>query len=160
MRLIIAAIGRMKSGPEQKLVSRYLDRTVKTGKPVGITSVDVIELPESRAASADQRKDEEAAALLKRLPDSCSLIAFDERGKSPSSRSFAESVRADIDGGVACLAFIIGGPDGLSSDLRKKTDKIISFGALTLPHQMVRILVAEQIYRAVTILSGHPYHRD
>lgn len=160
MRLIIAAVGRMKSGPERELVARYVDRVEKAGRAVGITSVDVIEIVESRAAGSGQRKEDEADALLARLPSPCGVLAFDERGKSPSSKEFAEKIRNRLDDGTGDLALIIGGPDGLSPELRDRADSVISFGALTMPHQIVRILVAEQVYRAVTILTGHPYHRD
>lgn len=159
MRLIIAAIGRMKSGPEQDLIKRYIDRLTKGGKAIGITSVDVVELPESRGATQDQRKREEANALLERLSDA-EIIAFDERGKSPDSRSFANMLQQSLDGGTATVAFVIGGPDGLDPLIREKARLIVSFGKLTMPHQIVRVLVAEQIYRATTILTNHPYHRD
>lgn len=159
MRLTIAAIGRMKAGPEQDLIARYLDRIAKAGKPVGITSVDVVELPESRAAQTGQRKREETQALLDKLGDA-KIIAFDERGKTPDSRTFANHLQSQCDNGTTHLALIIGGPDGLDQSLREKAQQIVSFGKLTMPHQIVRILVAEQAYRAVTILTNHPYHRD
>lgn len=160
MRVIIAAIGKLKSGAEHELVKRYLDRIDKSGKAIGITKVDMVEVVESRAASPELRKSEEADALLAKLPDGVVLICFDERGKSPSSRAFAKQVEASIDKGAPAIAFIVGGPDGLSGTLRDQAVNIVSFGALTMPHQIVRALVAEQIYRAITILTGHPYHRD
>jgi len=132
----------------------------KTGKTIGITQVDTIELVESRASDADSRKREEADALRAKLPADCTLIAFDERGKSPSSRAFAISVQSMLDGGTGSVALVIGGPDGLSPELRNQAAHVVSFCALTLPHQLVRVMVAEQAYRAATILTGHPYHRD
>jgi len=160
MRVIIAAIGKLKSSAEQELVKRYLDRIQKAGKPIGITKIEMIEVMESRAAGSDQRKEDEARSILSKLPDGSLLFCFDERGASPSSRKFASQLESAIATGAPAVAFIVGGPDGLSAGLRKKAEYIVSFGALTIPHQIVRALVVEQIYRAVTILSGHPYHRD
>ena len=160
MQLILAAVGRMKKGPEQELATRYLDRVSKSGKSVGLTQTKVIEIVESRAGSSDARKREEAENLLDRLPENCVIFAFDERGNSPNSRQFAKLVGDELDLGKGALALIIGGPDGLSPQIRERAKKVISFGAATFPHQLVRILVLEQIYRAVTILTNHPYHRD
>ena len=160
MQLILAAIGRLKKGPEQELVARYGDRLTKAGKAIGITQVKTIEIVESRASSSANRKREEAQSLLSRLPDNCTIFAFDERGKSPSSRQFAKHVSQQLDGGSPALALIIGGPDGLDPTLTDQADKLISFGTATFPHQLVRVLVLEQAYRAVTILTNHPYHRD
>ena len=160
MRLIVAAIGRLKKGPEQDLVSRYADRLKKSGKAVGISTVEAIEIVESRAPDSATRKREEAQALLARLPPDTPLLLFDERGKSPSSRKFASSLEQHLENGTRSLAFVIGGPDGLDPGLRDQANQIISFGALTMPHQLVRILAFEQIYRSVTILTNHPYHRD
>ena len=160
MRLIIAAIGRMKNGPERELIDRYKDRISKSGKAVGISSFDIIEIAESREQSTDARKTEEAALLLSKLPENCTIVCFDERGKTPSSRKFATSLQSHLDTGCQACAFIIGGPDGLAESWRQSGREVISFGALTMPHQLVRVLVAEQIYRAITIMTGHPYHRD
>ncbi|MFD0916543.1 23S rRNA (pseudouridine(1915)-N(3))-methyltransferase RlmH [Pseudahrensia aquimaris] len=159
MRLIIAAIGRVKTGPEQDLIARYTDRLIKTGKAIGITALETIELPESRASAADQRKREEAEALLARLGDAA-MIVFDERGKSPDSRTFAAHIQTALDNGKPALAFVIGGPDGLDEAIRARASHVVAFGKLTMPHQIVRLLVAEQAYRATTILTNHPYHRD
>lgn len=160
MRLIIAAIGRLKAGAEQELVARYLDRIAKSGKAVGVTKIEIIELPESRASSPDERKSQEASALLARLPEGSVMTCFDEHGKSPSSNQFAKSLKAALETGAPAVAFILGGPDGLSSELRKKAHQNISFGAMTMPHQLARVLATEQVYRAITILTNHPYHRN
>ncbi len=159
MRVVVAAVGRLKSGPEQELVARYAKRTQKSGKPVGITSLDLIEIPESRAGTADQRKDEEAETLLSKLDAKTHIFAFDERGKNGSSPEFARQVESVLDSGTGDIAFIIGGPDGLASSIREQAKQVVSFGKLTMPHQLVRVLVLEQIYRATTILTNHPYHR-
>ena len=160
MHLIIAAVGRMKKGPEQELADRYCDRVSKSGKAIGISQVKVIEIVESRASTSDARKGEEAENLLSRLPENCTIFAFDERGKSPDSRQFAKMVQGQLNQGANAVALIIGGPDGLAPSIRDRADKVLSFGAATFPHQLVRILVLEQAYRAVTILTNHPYHRD
>jgi 23S rRNA (pseudouridine1915-N3)-methyltransferase len=157
-RLTIAAVGRLKAGPERELAERYLDRAVKAGARLGL-SIGVHEVPESRAASSDTRKREEAAALLGALPGSATLIALDEGGGSLTSRVFAERLAAWRDTGVEQIGFFIGGPDGLDGGLLKAATLRLAFGAMTWPHQLVRLLLAEQIYRATTILSGHPYHR-
>ncbi len=160
MRLFIAAIGRLKKGPEHDLVARYADRIKKSGKVIGITALQKVELNESRATQVDQRKREEATSLLDKLPQDSVLICFDERGESPNSRSFAKTLGKLIDSGTQDLAFVIGGPDGIDPEFRKRAAKVISFGALTMPHQLARVLVLEQTYRAITILTNHPYHRD
>ena len=159
MRLTIAAIGRLKAGPERDLAARYVDRVSKAGKALGL-SLAVREFAESRAATADLRKDQEAALILGAVPPAAALIALDEKGKALGSRSFAELVGSERDKGTADLVFAIGGADGLGRPVLARAAASIAFGALTWPHQLVRILLAEQLYRAVTILSGHPYHRD
>ena len=103
---------------------------------------------------------QEAELLLSRLDEKGRILAFDERGKTPSSREFAGLMESALNGGIPSFAMLIGGPDGLEDRIREKADHVISFGKLTLPHQMVRIMVFEQLYRATTILTGHPYHRD
>ncbi|HZH50552.1 MAG TPA: 23S rRNA (pseudouridine(1915)-N(3))-methyltransferase RlmH [Microvirga sp.] len=158
MRLSLLAMGRLKSGPERELVDRYRQRIDGMGRALGMAGLDIVELPESRARRDDDRRAEEAAALLDRAGPFV-LIVFDERGKSPSSEAFAEKIRQWRDEGRPGIACIIGGPDGLDPKVRQRADLVVSFGALTMPHQIVRALVAEQIYRALTIIAGHPYHR-
>ena len=160
MQLILAAIGRLKKGPEQDLVARYSDRLTRAGKAIGITQFKTIEIVESRASSADARKRDEAQSILSRLPDNCAIFAFDERGKSPNSRQFAQLVSRELESGSPSLALIIGGPDGLDSSVKDRASQLMSFGSATFPHQLVRVLVLEQVYRATTILTNHPYHRD
>jgi 23S rRNA (pseudouridine1915-N3)-methyltransferase len=158
VRLSLVAVGRLKSGPERELVERYRQRIEGLGRSLSISGLDIVELPESRARRETDRMAEEAKALLEKA-GSAALIAFDERGKSPSSDSFAQTVGAWRDGGRSGVACLIGGADGLDPSVRQRADLVISFGGLTLPHQIVRVLVAEQLYRALTILAGHPYHR-
>ncbi|MEM9734076.1 MAG: 23S rRNA (pseudouridine(1915)-N(3))-methyltransferase RlmH [Pseudomonadota bacterium] len=160
MRITLGAIGRLKKGPEQELVARYIDRTGKAGRAVGITGINTVELPESRLDTAALRQRDEMEGLLARVGSAEPLIVFDERGKNPTSRQFAKLLGRALDRGASHTACLIGGPDGLDESLRNKADHVIGFGALTMPHQIARILVAEQLYRAVTILTNHPYHRD
>jgi 23S rRNA (pseudouridine1915-N3)-methyltransferase len=127
--------------------------------PLGFhPSLMVIEGSESRSRSSDQRRHEEGEWLLAKT-SGLSLLIFDERGESWSSEKFASLLGQSRDQGCKGLAFIIGGPDGLDQTIQKKAEHVLSFGKLTLPHQIVRVLVVEQIYRAFTILAGHPYHR-
>ncbi|MDB5536611.1 MAG: rlmH [Devosia sp.] len=158
MRLSIAAIGRMKAGPERELVARYLDRAIGGGKPLALTGFDVIELPESRASSSASRKADEAKALRAALPEGI-IVALDERGKSIGSEAFSALIARWRDDGRPAASFIIGGADGLDPAFVASADMTLSFSPLTWPHQMVRIMLAEQLYRTTTILSGHPYHR-
>jgi 23S rRNA (pseudouridine1915-N3)-methyltransferase len=158
MRLVIAAVGRMKAGPERELVARYLDRAIGGGKPLALTGFEVIELPESRASSSASRKADEAKALRAALPEGM-VIALDERGKSLGSETFSALIARWRDDGRPAASFIIGGADGLDPAFVASADMTLSFSPLTWPHQMVRIMLAEQLYRTTTILSGHPYHR-
>ncbi|MDP2120225.1 MAG: 23S rRNA (pseudouridine(1915)-N(3))-methyltransferase RlmH [Hoeflea sp.] len=159
MRITLFAVGRLKAGPESELSSRYLDRFAKSGGALGLDFVRTIEIPESRAATAELRKKDEAAQLARALPEGAALILLDERGKTPDSPGFAALLARLRDEGRRDLVLAIGGADGLDPDLHAGADAVISFGRMTWPHQLVRILAAEQLYRAVTILSGHPYHR-
>ncbi|HMN51474.1 MAG: 23S rRNA (pseudouridine(1915)-N(3))-methyltransferase RlmH [Xanthobacteraceae bacterium] len=159
MRLLIAAVGRLKAGPERELLARYVERTNATGKALSLAPLEIAEIPESPAQTAMKRKSDEAKALLAALPAKAKIIALDERGKSISSEDFAKKLARLRDDGAGSVAFLLGGADGLDDTVRKKADLTVAYGAATFPHQIVRILLAEQIYRAVTILSGHPYHR-
>lgn len=159
MRVSIAAVGRMKQGPERELVARYLDRAAASGKPLGLTGFDVLELPESRASLAAARKAEEARGLRALLPEGVA-VALDERGRTLKSEEFARLIARWRDDGKAALGFVIGGADGLDPAVAAGADLTLSFSPLTWPHQLVRIMLAEQLYRATTILAGHPYHRE
>lgn len=159
MQVTLIAIGRMKSGPERELVARYLERAAQTGKQLGLTGFDVTELPESRASSTNARKAEEAKALAAAIPENAVIIILDERGKSLTSEKLSNRIASWRDSGKQNLVLIIGGADGLDHDFMTKADLSIAFSELTWPHQLVRIMLAEQLYRTTTILSGHPYHR-
>ena len=158
MRLTVVAVGRLKSGPERDLAERYRERAEALGRAAGFSPVEVVEIPESRARRDADRRTEEARAVLERAGPA-TLIAFDERGRSIPSEDLAGRLGAWRDGGAPALAFAIGGAGGLDPSVRERAALVLSFGALTLPHQLVRVLVLEQLYRCLTILSGHPYHR-
>ena len=159
MRIGIFAVGRLKAGPEKDLASRYLDRFAKTGPAIGLEFSRVIEVPESRAGNAETRKREEGALLEKSLPDGALLILLDERGKALDSPQLSDLVGNFRDQGKRDLMIAIGGADGLDPAIYDRADAVLCLGKMTWPHQLVRILIAEQLYRTVTILSGHPYHR-
>jgi 23S rRNA (pseudouridine1915-N3)-methyltransferase len=155
----IVAVGRMKAGPERELLDRYIERAQRAGRALGITKLEVEEIAESRAARAEDRMAEEAAQLLALVPERAFVVALDETGRTMTSADFARLIGGKLDGGVTDLVFAIGGPDGHGAALRGRAETLLAFGAMTWPHQIVRVLLAEQVYRAVTILSGHPYHR-
>jgi 23S rRNA (pseudouridine1915-N3)-methyltransferase len=159
MRLIIISIGRLKQGPERELAERYRERFDDIGRKLGFRGLDIHEIAESRARDAATRMSEEAAAMTAAMPDGSALIALDERGDNIDSVAFARRLGRWRDEQVANGVFAIGGADGLSPELRRKAQLRMAFGAATWPHQMVRVMLLEQIYRAATILSGHPYHR-
>ena len=159
MKLSVFCIGKLKEDAERAIVARYLERFGQTGAALGLFFAGLTELMESRAASADARKASEAAELRRRLPDDARVVALDERGKSIASEDFAETLRCWQDEGVRGAAFLIGGPDGLDPALVKDADLVLSFGRLTMPHGLARAVLAEQLYRAATILARHPYHR-
>jgi 23S rRNA (pseudouridine1915-N3)-methyltransferase len=148
----------MKSGPERELADRYLDRLGKTLPSLGMEFSGVTETAESRARNADARRREEAAALAGFGADGA-LFLLDERGSNLSSEDLAHRIAGLRDSGRKRLVFAIGGADGHDQTSRAGADMVLSFGAQTWPHQLVRIMLAEQLYRAATILSGHPYHR-
>lgn len=158
MRLMIVSVGRMKDGPERELCARYAERAADAGRKLGFSGPVMIEIPESKAQRADDRKSQEAQAIRAAL-DGAPFLCFDERGASPTSEKIADFFRTRNDAGGRNFALVIGGADGLDETLRQQAQAVWSFGAATMPHQIVRILAAEQIYRAMTILSGHPYHR-
>lgn len=160
MRVLVLAVGRMKKGAEADLAARYLKRASQAGRGIGIREIEIIEIRESRAQDAERRKLEEAIAIANVIPEKTMTIVLDERGASLSSAAFAEQVGLWRDSGQTAVAFVIGGADGVADSLREKAKLALSFGVATWPHQMVRIMLLEQLYRAVTILSGHPYHRE
>jgi 23S rRNA (pseudouridine1915-N3)-methyltransferase len=159
MKLLLIGVGRLKNGPERELVARYAERCAAGGRKIGLTAFEMREIDESRARRPEERKAEEALALLALPPAGAKLVCLDERGKSLDSEAFAAKVAAWRDAGAPACAVVIGGPDGLDPGLRERADLLLAFGAMTWPHQLVRALAAEQLFRAMTILAGHPYHR-
>lgn len=157
MRILIAAVGRLKDSGETALVERYVERMAP--RIAGIGPVTISEIPEARQSSATTRKADEAERLLRAASKADVRIALDERGKSLSSDAFAKLLGRKRDDGIATLAFLIGGPDGHGKAAIDGADVTLSLGPMTLPHGLARAVLAEQIYRAATILSGHPYHR-
>lgn len=158
MMVRLLAVGRMKAGPERELFERYWQRAEPLSRSLGFGAPNLVELRESQAQTADQRKAAEAAQLLDKVPDGAAVIVLDERGKAITTPQFSSRLETFKDSGRS-VVLIIGGPDGLDGALRKRADLVVSFGAMTMPHQLVRVLAAEQLYRAMTVLSGHPYHR-
>ena len=159
MRIAIAAVGRLKQGPERELAERYRKRASDAGRSVGLTAFDVIEIRESRADNVGRRMLEESIAIANVIPDRAVTVILDERGESVSSASFAGHLQAWRTQSRPAAVFMVGGADGLAPSLRERANLAIAFGTATWPHQLVRIMLLEQLYRAVTMLSGHPYHR-
>jgi len=152
MRLTLCAVGRAKAGPERALFEHYANRI---SFPFALKEVE-----ERKRLSGAQLKTREAELLSTQIPDGATLVALDERGKNLSSPEFAQRLGSWRDDSVRDIAFVIGGADGLDDTLRSRADLVLSLGKLTWPHMLVRGLLAEQIYRAQCILSGHPYHRE
>ena len=159
MRVIVICIGRLKQGPERELAERYRERFDDIGRKLGFRGLEIHEISESRARDTATRMAEEAAAISALLPEKYVLVALDERGNNVDSASFARHLGRWRDQSVANTIFVIGGADGLSPELQRNAKLRVAFGSATWPHQMVRVMLLEQIYRAATILAGHPYHR-
>jgi 23S rRNA (pseudouridine1915-N3)-methyltransferase len=159
MRIVVIAVGRLKQGPERELAERYTKRFEESGRKLGFRSLDIREIAESRAREAQARIAEEATAISAAIPENSVLVTLDERGDNIDSAAFAQKLGQWRDQAVANTILVIGGADGLSPELRGKAKLSVAFGAATWPHQMVRVMLLEQLYRAATILAGHPYHR-
>ena len=159
MRIALVCVGRLKAGPERELFARYFKRLKHAAQRAGIAGIDLREIDESRARRIDDRRSEEAGAILAAVPGGGLLVALDERGRSPTSEEWASDIGRARDDLRPAYALAIGGPDGLAGSLRDKAHRVVGFGLMTWPHQLVRVMAAEQLYRAVSILSGHPYHR-
>lgn len=156
MRLLIAAVGKLRDAPEAALAADYLTRAANAGRQIGFKSVDLVEV-EARP-SGDPRA--EAAALYRATPDQARKILLDERGAEWTSRQLAEKLARWRDDGLPSVTFWIGGADGVSQSVKDNADEKLAFGRQTWPHRLVRVMISEQIYRALTILCGTPYHRD
>jgi 23S rRNA (pseudouridine1915-N3)-methyltransferase len=159
MKLHILAVGRLKAGPELALFDDYLKRAHGLGRSCGVTEIGSRDFAESKLPDAKTRMAAEAALLARAMPDPCFRVVLDERGRALSSDDFAICLKRHLDQGTASVVFLIGGPDGHAPETRQKAGLILSFGPMTWPHRLARVMLAEQIYRAVTILVKHPYHR-
>ncbi len=155
MRVHIAAVGRLRKGPERALVDDYLTRLDRTGRALGLGPANEIEVEDKKGGGMGA----EAALLDKAIPNGALLCILDERGRVMSSPDFASQLANWRDTGRADVAFAIGGADGLDPALRSRADFALSFGAMVWPHMLVRVMLAEQLYRAASILAGTPYHR-
>lgn len=155
MRMVIAAVGRLRQGPEAKLIADYLDRHAKAGRGLGLPPVTLAEVDDRRGGGMAA----EAALLARAIPDGAALVVLDERGQMLSSPEFSTRIAGWRDQ-ARDIAFVIGGADGIDPALRDRADLAISFGRMVWPHMLVRVMLAEQIYRATTILAGSPYHRE
>jgi 23S rRNA (pseudouridine1915-N3)-methyltransferase len=159
VKLSILCVGKLKDEAERAIVARYLERLGPMGGAVGLSSAGVAEIMESRAATPQARKAAEAAELRKRLGADAKAVALDEQGRTLSSEELAEILRRWNDEGARGAAFVVGGPDGLDPAFVKSADLAFSLGRITLPHGLARAVLAEQLYRAATLIAGHPYHR-
>lgn len=158
MRILVIAVGRLKQGPEREMAERYRKRFDDIGRRLGFRSLDIREIAESRAREAASRIAAEAQAIIASIPQHSVLVTLDERGENIGSTGLSRHLGRFRDQSVANTVFVIGGADGLSPDLRRRETLGIAFGAATWPHQLIRVMLLEQLYRAATILAGHPYH--
>ena len=159
MRLMVIAVGRLKDGPERELAERYARRFDDLGRRIGVRDLEIHEISESKAKDAASRIAAEATAMAALIPEKAAVVALDEHGKALDSLAFSSELRSRRDAAAPAIAFVIGGADGLSPELRRRAALTLAFGTATWPHQLVRVMLLEQLYRAATILTGHPYHR-
>ena len=152
MNIQIAAIGRMKAGPERDLVESYLKRLP--------WSVDLREIDDRKTATLPDGQNKEADALLAAVPDGAYIISLDENGRNLDSRALSKRLSDLAADGYNPVTFLIGGARGHGDAVKQRADLTLSFGSLTWPHMLVRVMLAEQLYRAWSISAGHPYHRD
>lgn len=155
MRVHVIAVGRMRAGPEKEIFQDYTNRFDRTGRALGLGPIRLVEVDDRKGGGMAA----EATLLKRAVPDGALLAILDERGRVESSPQFADRLAGWRDQGRGDLAVIIGGADGISPDLRAEADFALSFGKMVWPHMLVRVMLAEQLYRAASILSGGPYHR-
>jgi 23S rRNA (pseudouridine1915-N3)-methyltransferase len=153
MRIQILAFGKIGRCPEKDLIDDYIRRLPWQAE---ITEFEI----KKTAKTAELRKQQEAEKLLAAIPPNVAVVVLDERGKALSSRKFSQKIDGWAIDGLSTTVFIIGGADGLDESVRKKANLVLGFGALTWPHKLARVMLAEQIYRAWSISTNHPYHRD
>jgi len=155
VHLTIAAVGRLKAGPERDLVDDYMARATTAGRALALRPVELVEIDERKARD----RAAQSARLLEAVPAGAVAVALDERGKTLSSPEFADLIARERDGSTPRMVFLIGGADGHDRTLRQQAHHTISFGRMVWPHMLARVMLAEQLYRAVSILAGTPYHR-
>lgn len=155
MRVQVCAVGRLRAGPERMLIDDYLSRFDRSGRMIGLGPAIVAEVDDRRGGGMAA----EAALLERAVPQGAVVCILDERGTVMSSPDFARLLGGWRDAGRSDTAFVIGGADGIDPALRARADATLSFGAMVWPHMLVRVMLAEQLYRAVSILTGAPYHR-
>lgn len=152
MRIRIVAVGRGKRDPTAPLFERYVERLP--------WPIEVKEVEARGRSNAGERRDRERRLIGDAWPDGGLAIALDRRGESLTSEDFAARLREWRNRAVPEIVFLVGGADGLGDAVLKRADAVVSFGAMTWPHMLARVMLAEQLYRASTIHSGHPYHRS
>lgn len=160
MEITLTAIGRARGAPEQSLIEAHAGRFDALARSLGFRPLRIREWEPSKASRPEERKTREAEQLMRAIEPGRPLIALDERGEDLSSRTLTKRLARWRDDGVPGCTFMIGGADGLDPALVAKANHVMAFGSATWPHLLVRAMLVEQIYRAATILAGHPYHRD
>ncbi|WP_108484527.1 23S rRNA (pseudouridine(1915)-N(3))-methyltransferase RlmH [Oceaniglobus ichthyenteri] len=155
MRVHICAVGRLRTGPERTLFDDYLTRFNRSGRALSLGPAELREVEDKKGGGMAG----EAALLSRAIPDGALICVLDERGRTYSSPEFADQLTTWRDQGRSDLAFVIGGADGIDPALRATSDAALSFGQMVWPHMLVRVMLAEQLYRAASILSNGPYHR-
>ena len=159
MRLVVIAVGRLKQGPERELAEAYRKRAQVTGRALGVRDIEIVEIRESRAQDAERRRVEEAIAIANIVPERAIIVILDEHGDNLDSAALAGLLRAWRAEDPPAVCFVVGGADGLAQSLQQRAKLRLAFGTATWPHQLVRVMLLEQLYRAASIVAGHPYHR-
>lgn len=155
MKVTICAVGRMRAGPERSLFDDYIQRFDRTGRSLGLGPAELREVEDKKGGGMSA----EASLLEKAVPDGAVACVLDERGRQFASPDFASTLARFRDQGRGDIAFILGGADGIDPELRGRADLVLSFGTMVWPHMLARVMLAEQLYRAASILAGSPYHR-
>ena len=159
MRLVVIAVGRLKQGPERELAEAYRKRAQATGRALGVRDIEIVEIRESRAQDVERRRVEEAIAIANIIPERAIIVILDEHGDNLDSAALAGLLRAWRAEDPPAVCFVVGGADGLAQSLQQRAKLRLAFGSATWPHQLVRVMLLEQLYRAASIVAGHPYHR-
>ena len=159
MRLVVIAVGRLKQGPERELAEAYRKRAQATGRALGVRDIEIVEIRESRAQDVERRRVEEAIAIANIVPERAIIVILDEHGDNLDSAALAGLLQAWRAEDPPAVCFVVGGADGLAQSLQQRAKLRLAFGSATWPHQLVRVMLLEQLYRAASIVAGHPYHR-